>query len=111
MARPRIPKYTRINGEKWRVVPKRVVKLDGEEVEGACHFDTRVIEISVESDDEIHILQNFWHEVAHALFHASGVQSISDDAEHAVVKVIENYLAANVDFRPLPRKSRRHGRT
>lgn len=102
---PRLPKSTRINGERWRVRPRRQVTVDGEEVAGACHYDSKLLEISVASENEFYILQTYWHEILHACFEASGVQSISDDAEHALLRVIETYLAANVDIREKPRKN------
>lgn len=104
MALPRLPKSTRINGVRWRVLPRRTVKLEGEEVAGVCHFDRHTIEVSIGSEDELYILQTYWHELLHAMFDASGVQSVSDDAEHALIRVIEQYLAANVDLREKPRK-------
>lgn len=107
MAIPKLPKSTRINGVLWRVYPKRQVKLNGEEVAGSCHFDRHALEISVGSEDEIFILETYWHEVLHAVFDASGIQSVSDDAEHAIIGVLEKYLAANVDIREKPRKRRK----
>lgn len=107
MAIPKLPKTTRIAGERWRIVPRRQVVLDGEEVEGACHFDGHRLEVSIGSEDEYEILKTYWHEVLHAAFYASGQQAISDDAEHALIAVLERYLAANVDIREKVRKPRR----
>lgn len=105
----RLPKTVKMHGVRWRVIPRRQAVLEGEEVEGVCHFDTRRIEVSVGSGSELHTLENFWHEVLHIAFHESGVQSISDDAEHAIIKVLEKFLAANVDFRERPRKEKLRG--
>lgn len=104
MAIPKLPKTTRIAGERWRVVPRRQVRFEGEDLEGVCHFDSHRIEVTIESEDEYTILQNYWHEIAHAIFHMSGQQDISDDAAHAVIAVLERYLAANVDIREKVRK-------
>lgn len=107
----RLPKTVKVHGVRWKVVPRRQAVLDGEEVEGACHYDTRRIEVTVGSGSEIVTLENFWHELLHIAFHESGVQSISDDAEHAIIKVLEKFLAENVDFRARPRKHRHSGRS
>lgn len=101
-----LPKYTMISGTKWKVKEKKYVKdpETKEPCEGLCHYNTHTIEVSIKSNDELTIMTIFWHEVAHAIFHMSAVQTISEDAEHAVVGVLERYLAANVDIRIQPRK-------
>lgn len=102
----RIPKTTRIAGTKWRVQPKRTVRIDNEECEGLCHYDHHLIEISVASDDDFTIMANFWHEVFHALVHQAGVD-LDVNTEHAIAKQVEDYLAANCDFREKPRKRKK----
>lgn len=102
--RSRIPKSTKISGSRWRVVPKRQVIFEGEELEGICHFDHHLIEVTVDSGDEFTILRNFWHEIAHAIIFESGVV-LEDNTEHAIINNFEKYLAANVDFRVAPRKA------
>jgi len=106
MAKAKLPKSTKISGTKWRVLAKRnVVHPDGDQCEGLCHYDHNLIEVSVESGDEYTILANFWHEIAHALLHESGVE-LTDNEEHAIIKQAEKFLAANVDWRDRPRKQK-----
>lgn len=106
MSKPRFPKSTKISGTKWRVVPRRQVVLEGEEVEGACHFDHHMLEITVESECEYTILRNFWHELMHGIFYEAGVE-LEGNVEHALINNIEKYLATNVDFRQRPRKPKK----
>lgn len=103
MPLPKLPKSTRVNGVKWRVLPRRQVTLEGEACEGVCHFDQKVIEVSIGSENELHILDTFYHEVLHAICHDSGIE-LTDDQEHAIIVNAARWLAANCDLRPKARK-------
>lgn len=106
MAKAHIPKSTKISGTKWRVVCKRnVVHEDGEQCAGLCHYDHKLIEVSVDSGDEFTIMANWFHELGHALIEESGV-SLTDNEEHAIIKQWEKLLAANCDWRERPRKQK-----
>lgn len=103
MARPKLPKSTKVSGQRWRVTPRRQVHLDGEPCEGVCHYDRHLIEVTVESDDEYTILRNFYHEIAHAVIYESGVE-LEENTEHAIINNLEKWLAANCDLRKTVRK-------
>lgn len=103
MGRPKLPKSTKVSGQRWRVTPRRQVHLDGEPCEGVCHYDRHLIEVTVESDDEYTILRNFYHEVAHAVIYESGVE-LEENTEHAIINNLEKWLAANCDLRKTVRK-------
>jgi hypothetical protein len=107
---PKLPKKTKINGVPWRVSARRTVTLDGEEVDGACHFDKHMIEVAVASEDELTILETFFHEVLHACVDEAGVD-IDDNVEHAILRQMEKWLARNCDLRARPRAERKVKRT
>jgi hypothetical protein len=106
MALPKLPKKTRINGVPWRVAARRSVHHEGVEVDGLCHFDQHLIEVAVGTEDELSILETYFHEVLHAIVHEAGVD-IDDNTEHAIIKQAEKWLARNVDLRARPRAERR----
>lgn len=106
MSLPRIPKSTKINGVRWRVIAKRQATLDGEPCEGICRFDRHLIEVSVGSNNEYTILDTLFHEIMHAICADSGIE-LTDDQEHAIVVGAARWLAANCDIREKPRKPRK----
>lgn len=110
MARPKLPKSTRINGQRWRIVPRRQVYMDGDECDGVCHYDRHVIEISIASDEEHTIMSAYFHEVLHAVLdpNTTGIH-LTEDQEHVVIANVERWLAANCDLRKTPRKPKLHG--
>jgi hypothetical protein len=103
---PKIPKSTRINGERWRVLMRRQVVYEGEQCEGVCHPDRHVIEVSLGSNNEYHIMDTYYHEVLHAIVAGSGIE-LSDDQEHAIIVNAARWLAANCDIREKPRKPKK----
>lgn len=108
MALPRLPKAVRINGDRWRVLPRRQVMLDGDECDGVCHYDKHALEISVGSENEFTILSAFYHEVLHAILdpNTTGIH-LNEDQEHAVIANIERWLVVNCDLREKPRKPKK----
>jgi hypothetical protein len=106
MALPKLPKSTRINGERWRVIPRRKVVCDGVECDGVAHLGKHVIEISVESEDEYQIMSTYFHEIMHAIIDGQGI-NLTDTQEHGIIAGIERWLAANCDLREKPRKPKK----
>lgn len=105
MARPKLPKSTRINGHRWRIVPRRQVYMDGDECDGVCHYDKHVIEISIAADEEYSIMSAYFHEVLHAILdpNSTGIH-LTEDQEHVIIANVERWLAANCDLRKTVRK-------
>lgn len=106
MALPKLPKSTRINGERWRILPRRQVILDGEPCDGVAHLGKHIIELSVESEDEYRIMSTYFHEIMHAIIDSQGIQ-LTDDQEHGIIAGIERWLAANCDLREKLRKPKK----
>jgi hypothetical protein len=103
MAIPKLPKSTMIAGERWRVVCRREVFLDGEACEGVTHFPEKVIEIAVASNDEYSIMSAFYHEVAHAIIHTQA-PTLDPDIEHSIIAGLERWLATNTSYRKVKLK-------
>lgn len=108
MALPKLPKSTKINGERWRVMPRRQVTMDGDLCDGVCHYDKHLLEISLNSQDEYTILSAFYHEVLHAILdpNTTGIH-LTEDQEHVVIANVERWMVANVDLREKPRKPKK----
>lgn len=68
----RIPKEFKHKGKTWKVVYEPDLKVDGDECEGCCDFDTRTIYLDASLKGRKK-KQTFLHELFHVLVHEAHI--------------------------------------
>jgi predicted aminopeptidase len=81
----------------YRIKFKKRVVQDGEDCEGLCHYDDKVIDIQVKQPAD-RLLTTFLHEFCHAAFYELGAEHLADN-ESFVESMAQNIARA---IRALP---------
>lgn len=98
MAALKLPKSTKINGERWRIKYKKQVNVEGEPVHGVCHIEQRLIEIGTEGATEREIKSTLLHEICHAII-SYQYPDIDPGVEHTIIAGLERWLVDNMELR------------
>lgn len=90
----RIPKSFTCKGKRWKIRTKRRLKIDGEELDGLCDFNKRIIYLNADlkAKQRARVLK---HELGHVMIHEAHINPgtrFSESVEEIICDAFEDFL-------------------
>jgi len=93
----KLPKNLDVLGVKYRISSRKKVKVDHEELDGACFVSEKRIVLKSGADDADR-LKTLLHEFGHSFIAESGFwQIIKDDTEEIFCELLSHVLFTNLE--------------
>lgn len=88
----KIPKEIKILGVPWAVKQKTYLKLAGEKVSGACHYDIKEIHLERKLPKDI-LEKTYLHELMHAFLNESSLdEPLNLEYEETLVESLSKFV-------------------